>query len=268
VISTPTLRRWPWWLAEALVALLAFAAAYWPLHGRPEAWSLALTAMGTVGYAALTVEIMSLNRRQVHSLSEQVALQRDELEQQKAVLADQREQIDEAREATRREQLESQARTVAVWPDPEKRVLFVRNDSGLPIYRVKAQWLASMGGDSVANDLSIFQPEPLDVVPPHETVAVDIPEGTKVWREAKVFFIDAAGNAWRSWRGSLTIEPWDPAGYTEADLNEQCGHRLRRLCMRCAWCVDCHGRCGCAGPVAQQSSLLPPPDNTPAFEES
>src|SRR5439155_26919090 len=100
----------------------------------------------------------------------------------------------------------------------EKRVLFVRNDSDLPIYRVQARWLASMGGDSVAFDFSIHHPEPIAVVPPHETLTADVPEGTKIWREAEVLFIDAAGNAWRSWRGSLTLEPWAPAGFKEDDL--------------------------------------------------
>src|SRR2546423_11347704 len=86
----------------------------------------------------------------------------------------------------RRERREAQARKVAVWPDPEKRVLYVRNASDLPIYRVQARWLASMGGDSVAFDHSIHQPEQIAVVPPHETVVADVPEGTKVWREADV----------------------------------------------------------------------------------
>jgi hypothetical protein len=132
VMLTPALRRWPWWLAEALVSLVAFGAAYWPLRHRPEGWSLALTAMATVGYAALTVEIMSLNRRQVHTLSEQLVLQREdfqhqktalsdqlalqheELKHQKAALSDQRQQAEaqlkqteEARDAARRTFLES-----------------------------------------------------------------------------------------------------------------------------------------------------------------
>ena len=109
-------RRWPWWVVEAAVAGVAFMVAYWPLQNRPEGLSLALTAMGTVAYAALTVEIALLNRRQVHTLGEQLSIQREDLEQQRAALASQREEAErqaryaENMMAVQREEAERQAR--------------------------------------------------------------------------------------------------------------------------------------------------------------
>jgi len=43
--QSSALRHWPRWLVEALVTVTAFWLAYRPLQGRPEALSLALTAM-------------------------------------------------------------------------------------------------------------------------------------------------------------------------------------------------------------------------------
>jgi hypothetical protein len=70
--------------------------------------------MGTVGYAALMVEVTLLNRRQVAALSEQLAVQREDLAHQKAALAEQQEpskvqlkQAEEAGDATRRTYVES-----------------------------------------------------------------------------------------------------------------------------------------------------------------
>jgi hypothetical protein len=104
----------PRWFVEALVTATAFFLAYRPLQGRPEALSLALTAMAAVGYTALTFELMLLGRRQVLTLTEQVATQREELEQNKAALERQREDAarqaehaEEARDAARRTLLES-----------------------------------------------------------------------------------------------------------------------------------------------------------------
>ncbi|WP_433531202.1 hypothetical protein ACQPYA_03585 [Micromonospora sp. CA-263727] len=110
----PLLRHVPRWLVEALVTAATFFLAFRPLQGRPEALSLALTAMAAVGYTALTFELMLLGRRQVLTLTEQVATQREELEQNKAALKRQREEAarqaehaEEARDAARRALLES-----------------------------------------------------------------------------------------------------------------------------------------------------------------
>jgi hypothetical protein len=85
-----------------------------PLQGRPEALSLALTATAAVGYTALTFEVMLLGRRQVRVMTSQLAMQRDELEQSKAALEQQRQEAirqaqhaEEAQETARRTFLET-----------------------------------------------------------------------------------------------------------------------------------------------------------------
>lgn len=140
---------------------------------------------------------------------------------------------------------ESQARRIAVWLVPNERALCVRNDSDLPIYRVQPRWMTSLDNNTVADGYPREQPAPIEVLPPHESVVVPVPGTWRVWREAEVYFIDAAGNAWHSQRGRLTPEPWSPAGENESDVNNDCGHLLRRRCMKCGWCVECKGRCAC-----------------------
>jgi len=83
--------------------------------------------MAAVGYTALTFELMLLGRRQVLTLTEQVATQREELEQNKAALERQREEAarqvehaEEARDAARRTFLESVYARVASSTDTSK----------------------------------------------------------------------------------------------------------------------------------------------------
>lgn len=103
---------------------------------------MALTAMAAVGYTALTFELMLLGRRQVLTLAEQVATQREELEQDKAALERQREEGErlaqhalEARDAARRTFLESvYARYDASAPQvsisiPERHLLWYLQDA-------------------------------------------------------------------------------------------------------------------------------------------
>jgi hypothetical protein len=104
----------PRWSIEALVTVAAFWLAYRPLQHREDGLSLALAATAAVGYTALTFELMLLGRRQVLTLTEQVAMQREELEQNKAALEREREEsakqaqhAEEARDAARRTFLES-----------------------------------------------------------------------------------------------------------------------------------------------------------------
>ncbi|WP_460528121.1 hypothetical protein [Flindersiella endophytica] len=142
-----TLRDVPRWLVEALVTAAAFWLAYNPLRGRPEALSLALTAMAAVGYTALTFELMLLGRRQVRALTSQVSMQRDELEQSRAALEQQRQEAarqaqhaEETREVAHRSFLESvYARYDVSSPQvsisiPDRAVhRFFRNADGPPI---------------------------------------------------------------------------------------------------------------------------------------
>lgn len=132
----PLLRHVPRWLVEVLVTAAAFFLAYRPLQGRPEALSLALTAMAAVGYTALTFELMLLGRRQVLTLTEQVATQHEELEQNKAALERQRE------EATRQAEHAEEARDAARAHVAGERVRPVRRVSTAGL-GIGAGWAAS-----------------------------------------------------------------------------------------------------------------------------
>jgi hypothetical protein len=96
------------------LTLAAFWLAYVPLEGKQERLSLAITAMAAVGYMALNFETMLFGRRQALALIEQVGVQQEELEHNKAALARQIEDAakqtqyaEEARDAARRSLLET-----------------------------------------------------------------------------------------------------------------------------------------------------------------